>query len=264
VISVNDTVFWSGGSGSPTCPTGTSCGTIAAQVTPLQAGESIGGRGRYTLTGALAVPSANNRAWTIKSNVLRVSACTICFLASGDALSGLVSGRTISSQGALNNNFGLTEASGGIGRYTISGTATFVASAATLYAGTPGTTLYLPSTSSQPTVTTPPMRFLVKTGTGVLVSGSTVTAVSSPNAVTTAFTVSAAPTTALDGASICGGICALFVPGAATTTPFTLGGMTANFNEWASGFTCIKGVDIAPVIVNGATPLSARWTEVVN
>jgi hypothetical protein len=43
-----------------------------------------------------------------------------------------------------------------------------------------------------------------------------------------------------------------------------LGGITANFNEWASGFTCIKGVDIAPVIVNGASPLSARWTELIN
>jgi hypothetical protein len=61
---------------------------------------------------------------------------------------------------------------------------------------------------------------------------------------TTAFTVSAAPTTALDGASVVRGHLRLFVPGASTT--FALGGITANFNEWAGGFMCLKGVDVTP------------------
>jgi hypothetical protein len=74
--------------------------------------------------------------------------------------------------------------------------------------------------------------------------------------------VSAAPTTALDGASLCAGTCALFVPG--TNTTFALGGITANFNEWAAGFTCLKGVDQDPNFVISTSPLSRRWTEVVH
>jgi len=265
IISAGDTVFWSGGAGSPACPSGTSCGTITGQVTPLLGGEQTGGRGRYTLSGALTVGSANNRVWTIKSNVLRVSACTICFFANGDVLSGLISGRTISvGQSTLNNGFGLTETTGGVGRYTIDGAATYVPSANTLHVGTPGTTLYLPSTSSQPSVTTPATLVTVKSGTGVMPPGTTVTAVSTPSGSfqTTAFTVSAAPTTALDGASVCAGTCALFVPG--TSTTFALGGITANFNEWAGGFMCLKGVDVTPEPVPSATTSLNRWTEVIN
>ena len=76
------------------------------------------------------------------------------------------------------------------------------------------------------------------------------------------LTVSAAPTTALDGASLCAGTCALFVPG--TNTTFALGGITANFNEWAGGFTCLKGVDQDPNFVTSTSPLSRRWTEVIH
>jgi hypothetical protein len=263
IISVGDTVSWSGGSGSPTCAANTTCGTVSAQVTPLLAGEQTGGRGRYTIITSQTVNAANNRVWTINSTVLHVTACTICYFAGSDALSGLITGRTISSQAGVSNVYGLTETSGGIGRYIISGTATYVASGSNLYAGTPGTTLYLPSSSSQPSVTVPPMLITVKSGTGVLAPGTTVTAVSAPNAATTAFTPSAAPTTALDGASLCAGTCAFFVPGATATTPFTLGGVTSNFNEWASGFTCLKGVDLTPQLVTGSRPDNVRWTEVI-
>jgi hypothetical protein len=261
VISVGDTVSWSGGGGSPACATGTNCGTITGQVTPLLAGEQLGGRGRYSLSGSLAVGAANNRIWTVSSSVLRVSACTVCYFAPGDQVSGLVSGRTISSQTSLNNGYGLTEASGGVGRYTLSGTPAYVASNSNLYAGTPGSTLYLPSTSSQPLVTTPAMLVSVKSGTGVMTPGTTVTSVSSPNAATTAFTVSAQPTTALDGASLCAGTCAFFVPG--TNTTFALGGITSNFEGWAAGFTCLKGVDLTPQVVTSSSTTSGRWTEPV-
>jgi hypothetical protein len=106
------------------------------------------------------------------------------------------------------------------------------------------------------------MLITVKSGTGAMAPGTTVTAVSAANAVTTAFTVSAAPTTALDGASVCAGTCALFVP--ATSTTFALGGITANFNEWAGGFTCLKGVDQEPASVTSTSPVSRRWTEVIH
>lgn len=263
LISVGDTVSWSGGGGSPACAAGASCGTITGQVTPLLAGEQLGGRGRYSLSGSLAVGAANNRTWTVSSSVLRVSACTICYFAPGDSVSGLVSGRTISTQASLDNGYGLTEASGGVGRYTLSGTPAYVASNSNLYAGTPGITLYLPSSSSQPLVTTPAMLISVKpgTGSGVMAPGTTVTAVSAPNAATTAFTVSTQPSTPLDGATLCAGTCALFVPG--TDTTFALGGITSNFDGWAAGFTCLEGVDLTPQVVTSSSTTSGRWTEPV-
>ena len=264
IISVGDAVSNSGGAGAaPSCTA--NCGTITAQLTSAEAGGALGGRGTYTVSASQTVNSANNRQWTINSNVLHVTACTICYFENGDALSGLIGSRTINNnQATPSNSYGLTETAGGIGRYPISGTATYVPLGTNLYAGTPGTTLYLPATSSQPTVTVPAMLITKKSGTGVVAPGTTVTAVSAPNAATTAFTVSTAPTTALDAASLCGGTCALFVPGAGAVTTFGLGGITANFNEWASGFTCLKGVDLTPQVVTTTSPANARWIEVVN
>jgi hypothetical protein len=261
IISIGDSVSNSGGGGAaPTCTA--TCGTITAQLTPLLAGEQLGGQGRYTISSSQTVAGVNNRQWTINSNVLHVTACTICYFATGDALSGLVSGRTISSQQTVSNGYTpLIEVAGGVGRYVISGAATRVALGTNVYAGTPGTTLYLPSTSSQPSVTTPAMLIALKSGTGAMAPGTTVTAVSAPNAATTAFTVSAAPTTPLDLASVCAGTCAFFVPG--TNTTFSLGGVTANFNEWAAGFMCLKGVDLTPAPVTSSTAFSHRWTELV-
>jgi hypothetical protein len=262
IINVGDAITNSGNGGTQTCTT--NCGTIVSQLTSAEAGGMVtgqGGRGTYEISGTQTVTAQNNRQWTINSTVLHVTACTICYFGNGDALSGLISGRTISSQAGTSALYSLTESSGGIGRYTISGAATYVASANTLYAGTPGTTLYLPSSSSQPTVTTPAMLVTVKSGTGVMAPGTTVTAVSAPNAATTAFTVSTAPSTSLDGASLCGGTCAFFVPG--TNTTFSLGGITSNFNEWAAGFMCMKGVDLPPDAVTSAVTVNRRWTEPV-
>jgi hypothetical protein len=275
IISVGDTVTDSGGSpvGTQTCTT--NCGTITAQLTSTETGGMTtgrGGRGTYQLSfvASRTVTAANNRVWTINSNVLHVTACTICYFANGDTLSGLIGGASISSQASASTSYGLAETAGGVGRYVISGSATYVALGTNLYAGTPGTTLYLPSTSSQPAVTSSGMRIAVKSGTGVLApaaaasaaSGKTVTSVSTPNAATRAFTVGVAPTTPLDLATLCAGTCAFFVPG--TTTTFALGGVTAHFNEWASGFTCLSGVDITPEIVTSSSTARGRWTEVVN
>jgi len=252
--------------------------TVGAQSTSIETGGMAtgqGGRGSYNVSnvrnnGTLVTTSGttfngNSRLWTVNSNVLNVTACTICYFAQNDAiaLTGLSAGRSINAaQAAPATTYGRTEVAGGLGRYPVSGTATRVASSSALYAGTPGTTLYLPSTSSQPAVTTPATLITVKSGTGVVAPGTTVTAVSTPNAVTKAFTVSTVPTTALDLATLCAGTCAFFVPG--TTTTFALGGVTANFNEWASGFTCLSGVDITPEIVTSSSTTRGRWTEVVN
>lgn len=264
IISVGDTVTNSGGGGAaPTCTT--NCGTIVSQLTSAEAGGALGGRGTYRLSGTQTVNAANNRVWTINSNVLNVTACTTCFVASGDAvaLGALSAGRTINAaQSTPVNTYGRTEAAGGLGRYPISGTATQIASVNTLKVGTPGTTLYLPSGQPQPAVTTPAMLLTVKSAaaSGVMAPGTTVQAVGTGNAATSTFTVSTAPTTNLDAATICAGTCAFFVPG--TNTTYSLG-MTSNFNEWASGFVCMKGVDQPPQAVTSSSAFSKRWTELV-
>jgi hypothetical protein len=262
IISVGDTVTQTGGGGSPTCSA--SCGVIVSQLSSTEAGGALGGKGTYRLSVANTVASANNRQWTINSNVLHVTACTICFFANSDALSGLVSGSISGSQASLSNSYGFTEATGGIGRYPINGTATYVA-LGTVRAGTPGSALYLTTSSPQPPAAGRlPMMIKITSnisGTGALVAGTKVTASSAANSATTAMTLSATPTTALDLANVCGGTCALFVTNG--TTPFTLSGITGNFNEWASGFMCLQGVDVAPQIVTSSSATSSRWTEVV-
>jgi hypothetical protein len=264
IISVGDVLSSSngGGGGDVDCTGG--CPTIVAQITSTETGgmaTGMGGRGTYQISKSQALTARNNRAWTISSTVLHVTACTVCYFAAGDALSVFVAGRTISAQSSASNAYGSTETAGGIGRYTMSGAAVQLVSANTVHAGTPGATLYLPATSSQPSVTTPAMLVTVKSGTGAMAPGTTVTAVSAPNGATAAFTVSTAPTTALDLATVCAGTCAFFLPNG--TTSFSLGGMTASFDEWASGFVCIKGVDVTPAIVTRPITVSRQWTEVV-
>ncbi len=257
IISVGDTVVSTGVAANT---------TISAQLTSTETGgmaTARGGRGTYQVSISQTVAGANNRAWTANSNVLNVTACTICFLASADAVSltGLSAGRTINAaQAAPAGTYGRTEIAGGLGRYPISGAATRVGSNAALFVGTPGTTLYLPSTSSQAVAG---MRIAVKTGTGVLAAapgGTTVTAVSTPNAATGAFSLTTAPATALDGASLCGGTCAFFVPGATAETYFSIANPAV---RWAAGFMCLKGVDITPQVVTSSTSSAGRWTEVI-
>jgi hypothetical protein len=269
IISVGDSVAEnpSGSSGgtTQTCISPTSCGTIVAQLTSNESGGALGGRGTYQISASQTVSGNRTRTWTISSNVLRVHGCTICAFANGDALSGAVSGRTINgAQASASNSYGRTEATGGIGRYPISGTATYMAATNNvLYAGTPAGTLYINTASPQPPAAgLLPMMIKLTSGTGALVAGTKVTASSAANAATTAMTLSATPTTPLDLANVCGGTCALFVT-APGTTPFTLSGITGNFNEWASGFMCLKGVDVPPQIVTSSSATSSRWTEVV-
>lgn len=237
--------------------------TISSQLTSTEAGGALGGRGTYALSGnSTDVSDSSGRNWTATSTVLNVSACTSCFFANGDSLSGLISGRTINAaQLALQTG----EAAGGIGRYPISGTATTVASAATLKAGTAGTTLYLPSTSSMPTVSTPPTRIAMVSGTGALAANTTVTAIAAPNAATNSFTVSVAPNQALNNATICGGTCAFFDHTSATTDFSILRAAGSETEHWASGFICLSGADIAPVIgsTGSAPPVATSWHEVV-
>jgi len=266
IISAGDSVAESpSGSATGTTQTcTTSCGTIAAQLTSNESGGALGGRGTYRISASQTVSGNRTRTWSISSNVLRVHGCTICAFGNGDALSGAVTGRSINgAQSGVSNSYGRTEATGGIGRYPVSGTPTYLATTTNvLYAGTPGSTLYLNAASPQPPAAGRlPMMIKITSGTGALVPGTNLTASSAANPATTAMTLSATPTTPLDLANVCGGTCALFVTNG--NTPFSLSGVTANFNEWASGFMCLKGVDVTPQIVTSTSATSTRWTEQV-
>lgn len=256
VISVGDTITSSGGSGNIT-----GSPTIVSQLSSTESGGALGGRGTYQLSSSQTVSSSNGRNWTSASTVLNVSACTVCFFAPGDAVTGIVSGRTISAQQTLRAG----EAAGGIGRYVLSGTQTTVATASPAKSGTPDTTLYLPSSSSMPVVSTPPMRVAQVTGAGALAANTTVTAVNTvgtTNAQTNSFTVSAMPTTPLDDATICGGTCAFFDQTSATTA-FSLGKPT-NTDYWASGFACLSGADLPAFSASTTSSVQpTTWHEVV-
>ncbi len=83
----------------------------------------------------------------------------------------------------------------------------------------------------------------------------------------TQFQVTAAPTTPLNNATLCGGICALFdnPSSASSSTSFSLTRATAAAQQWAGGFTCLSGVD--PNKVHRIARSSARisqWNEVIS
>ena len=259
--------------------------TIGAQSASTEAGgltTGQGGRGTYAASnirsnGVLVTTTnttfnGNNRTWIVSSTVLNVSSCSICFMAQSDpvTLTGLSAGRTINaSQNTPATAYGRTEVQGGIGRYPLSGTATRVASNTGLLVGTPNETLYLAASSTAfPSVTTPAMYLkVVSPTTGAFAAASTVAAVSapgSPNSATRSFTMSAAPSTALVDATVCAGTCAFFNSGATASTNFSMSNVASNFNGWAGGFLCLKGVDLVPQIVSSSTSTATRWTEVVN
>jgi len=276
LILPGDTITSTTGSGGSAV---TITATIGSQGTSTESGgmtTGLGGRGTYAVSNIRSngtLVTTNNttfngasRAWTVNSTILNVSTCSTCFFAQGDAVSmaGLGTGITINNaQSTLSNAYGRVEGAGGFGRYPTSATSIMVPITPNLYVGTPGTTLYMPSGQPQPAVTTPQMRLTVKSGTGAMVPNTRVTAVGTGNAATSTFTVNTAPSSNLDGATICAGTCAFFVPG--TNTTFSLGNVAgnANFNYWSGGFTCLKGVDVTPVPVTSTSSIRGRWTEPV-
>lgn len=222
---------------------------------------------KYTLSSSQNFGS-NGQTKTIDvlSNILNVTSCTICFFANGDALSGLISARTI-------DTVQLSGTPGGIGKYHISGTAPTspVISAATLRAGTPGTTIYQPSTEPKPAVTTPATRIAIYSGTGALSANTTVVnPVGLANPATTFFTVSslAVPTvpTPLDNATICAGTCAFFNnPSSSATSNKTQFKVwkTGGVDQWGAGFTCLSGVDSTAItaVTDISSITATTWSE---
>ncbi len=103
----------------------------------------------------------------------------------------------------------------------------------------------------------------VYSGTGSLV-GNTQVAADITNK--TQFQVTAVPTVALNNATVCGGICALFNNPASvsSSTTFALTRATNAAQQWAGGFICLSGVDPTKVhrIARSSAKIS-QWNEIV-
>jgi hypothetical protein len=210
-------------------------------ITGTPGGTCSNSTGAYTFSPAA---SANaNSAIAIKSTTLRVQA------ASGTSFTA----------GATNNG-SVSIASGPVaGNYTLSSAAT-VGTSTLISQGASGTTIGVPLGTALPSVGTRVAIYSTGTGTGAFAAGTTVTAVGANS-----FTVSSAPTTVVQGATVCGGICAFFDSPSLTssTTEFTVtasGGTT----QWGGGFMCLKGVNDPLVVPVTSTTSTARtWQETV-
>jgi hypothetical protein len=115
---------------------------------------------------------------------------------------------------------------------------------------------------------TPAATMLVQvySGTGMLPAGTTVA--SSPSPGSADFHLSATPTTALNSATVCGGICALFnePSNGSSTTQFRVAhSATPNVSKWAGGFTCLHNIDPSKIIpITQTTPQPTVWGEAVH
>ena len=99
-------------------------------------------------------------------------------------------------------------------------------------------------------------------GTGVLPANTTVSSINTANKT---FVISAAPTTALLGARLCGGACAYFnePSSSSSSTAFSVT-KSSGTTQWAGGFTCLSGVDKPNIIPVTSTTLQSRnWSETV-
>jgi hypothetical protein len=213
-----------------------------------------GGNGTYTVSASGSCSPLlgqsgphNNKAMTVSttSSVLTVTAAAIPGLAVDDQVFG-------TGIAPVRRSSALAPATGGTGTYNLSSSQQF--------ASTTISSNGLTVTSATGTVAPVGGTILsVKSGTGAFAAGVTAAA-SSPAPSATAFALSQRPTTPLEGATICGGTCAFFVHGG--TTQYTLAKTPSNFS-WASGFVCLKGVDIEPQKVTSSRIASKLWREVV-
>jgi hypothetical protein len=191
------------------------------------------------------VSSAN-----VQSNKLQATA-TIVPLAAASAtvLSG---GTTIS----------ISSGPDASGIYTLSAPATISSGYIVQGSGT-STTVNVASASDLPAANSQVLSVYSTTtspaGTGALAAGTKVSTVG-----TSSFTLSAAPTTPLIGATLCAGICAFFnnPSSASSTTDFSI--TTTATAQWSGGFMCLKGVvqDSTKIIPVTSSSITKRtWAE---
>lgn len=243
--------------------TTTGCKTTASLTTDC---ASSGGPGFYGITAKHNKDVAAAAA-TAKGTTLYVTAAKLAYIGVGDTVfeNGVSKAATVTAM--------LGGASGGMGNYTLS--APLYIPSATDNVSTNGTKVTTiaanASPPEQPTVGTRIAIRYTGAGTGTLATSpfqlATAATVSSDATNTTvSFELPDRPIVPLNGAQLCGGICAFFDHSSASaTTNFTVG--ISETNQWASGMTCLSGVDTATItglIGAGEKVKTARWREQVN
>lgn len=239
-----------------------SAGAFPAGTKVTAYGTGSGGTGTYTLSANATATQATPAAMSSTRTVLTVTAVDGGTLALGQTLSSddagtdVTPGTTIVDQNC---------ATGAHSYYCLS-TAQTVGSRTIMAGGTSsGTTISVPGGPVPENGTLVAVRgdngfgrFFAKATVINRDTANNTFQVASPAAPSTPV----APSTALNGAQICGGACAFF-DHASSTTSFSIG-KPANTDYWASGFICISGADLAPTASSSVSSVQlTRWTEVI-
>lgn len=206
------------------------------------------------------------------------AACTVCAFAVGDSVK-------ITGIAAPDRTITALTGSGGIGStYTLSGAAlttplTNAAVLAYLPADLTDGRLYLPSGERVPTQplasgTLPNgtlaingTRVAMFSGAGVLAANTVASPYQTVNSATNSFIVNPAPTTPLNGATICGGTCAFFnAPSSTTAITEFIVTRSGGTDQWGGGFTCLRGVDKEQIqaVTDISSIVNSTWSEPVN
>ena len=254
VLTITDVIAGSFSAGDVISGTGVT-GSPIIQAFGTSGTTGTGGVGTYALSIA-----QNFTSTTISSPS---SVLTVTALPGGGhiAASDVIAGSGISGSPGVNAyGSGGSTGVGGTGTYQLNISTQYAAPGAALtIALTPGTLVRVPVGTTVPTLNASYPMLVTRraydratattVGSGVIAAGTTVATVGANS-----FTLSAAPTTALSGATVCGGTCALFDHSTATsTTAFSLG--LSNTSQWASGMTCYAGAD--PTTIHGLTGTGA-------
>ena len=240
LISVGDTIAGAG------IPAGTK---IVAQNS-----GAAGLTGTYTIS-ANATATATGVSMTSTRTELTVTAVDGGTLGVGQTLSSNASGTDVTPGTTI---VALGTGSGSTGTYYLSTAQTVTSRTIVSGATSSGATVSVPNGLLPEVGTIVAVR--ADNGFGRFTAKATVQSVNSAN---NTFVVDANPATALNGAQICGGACAFFDHTSATTN-FSIV-KPAETDSWASGFICVSGADLAPVIgsTGSAPPLATSWHEVV-
>ncbi len=215
-------------------------------------GSGTGGAGTYNLS---SLQNFSSTTITAPSALLTITAIPGGSIAVNDVITGagVTVGTSITSLGT-----GI----GGTGTYNVSGVSQYAPPNTAMATSIGATVVRVPVGTPLPAVGTLITRRTLDGGSGGQFPGGTIV-LTVPTAYS--FTVNNAPSAALSGATICGGICAFFNhSSAAATTDFTI--KITGTQQWAAGMTCLKGVDpsnIVGLVGTGGGAKPTAWHEVV-
>lgn len=260
------------------------------KVTGLPSGSDATGcpAGLYTVDTAVTTnTSTANRTST--RTVLNVSGIDGGEIVVGQTLSGTISGTSITGNSVVATGTGI----GTNGTYylnaataasPLSFTASITVKPITAGATSQGAVISVPNAAALPSIGT---ILAVRSGVGEFAAGTSTEPAylkatvldHAGNSNGKQFTIGLSPgtplATNLNGAQICGGTCAFFEHDNAYTyigtannlsgAPNTLFSFTkpANLGSWASGFTCLKGVNVDPASIQKPIVRVGSWREVV-